>query len=115
LKVSLDERWARNHNAAQQRTWLKERAVVYLGGKCRCCGYNRSLAALEFHHRDPREKDFEISSRMNWEAVELELRKCILLCSNCHKETHAGLHPQLLDNSDEDAADAWDAFSGVVC
>jgi hypothetical protein len=107
----LDERWTRRFNTTQQRTLVKERAVAYLGGKCLCCGYNRSLAALGFHHRDPRQKDFEISSRMSWAAIEPELQKCVLLCSNCHAETHAGLHPQLLDEAVEDLADVWEAFS----
>lgn len=97
----LDKRWARNFNAAQQRAWLKEQAVAYLGGSCRCCGYQQSLAALEFHHRDHRQKDFEISSRMSWKSIEPELRKVVLLCSNCHREVHAGLHPQLLDSGDD--------------
>jgi hypothetical protein len=28
------------------------------GGKCEHCGYKANLAALEFHHRNPEEKDF---------------------------------------------------------
>lgn len=115
MKSSLDERWARNHQASQQRTWLKERAVAYLGGRCRGCGYQKSLAALEFHHRDPREKDFEISSKMSWAAIEPELQKCILLCKNCHAETHAGLHPQFIDVArSEDAADEYDLYGEAI-
>lgn len=108
----LDDRWTRNFNATQLRTWLKEQAVAYLGGKCRGCGYHKCLAALDFHHRDPREKDFEISSKMSWESIEPELRKVVLLCKNCHAETHAGLHPQFYDAPRiEDEADAYDLLS----
>lgn len=56
------------------------------------CGYNKCLKALEFHHLDPSQKDFTISNdhfKLK-EAVE-ESKKCILLCSNCHKEFHVGL------------------------
>lgn len=59
------------------------------GGKCLRCGYDRCLKALEFHHIDPTKKEFTISNgdfRLK-EAVE-EAKKCILICSNCHKELH---------------------------
>lgn len=59
------------------------------GGKCVRCGYNKCLKALEFHHIDPSQKDFTISNdhfRLQ-EAIE-ESKKCILICSNCHKEFH---------------------------
>lgn len=67
---------------------LKQR----MGGKCVKCGYKNCLQALEFHHLDPSQKDFTISNcdlRLA-EAIE-ESKKCILICSNCHKEFHAGL------------------------
>lgn len=94
----LDERWARNHNAAHLRRLIKERAIEYLGGKCRSCGYDRCPAALDFHHPNPREKEFVISGKLAWDLIERELNKCVLLCSNCHRETHDGLHPQYLDD-----------------
>ena len=28
------------------------------GGKCERCGYNANLSALEFHHKNPEEKEF---------------------------------------------------------
>lgn len=62
------------------------------GGKCIRCGYSRCLKALEFHHLDPSQKDFTISNdhfKLK-EAIE-ESKKCILLCSNCHKEFHNNL------------------------
>lgn len=68
----------------------KQKAVNYLGGVCKECGYHKCLAALEFHHLDPNEKDLDPSRILNrsWEKIKLELDKCILLCSNCHKEIH---------------------------
>lgn len=69
-------------------TKLKEK----FDSKCQKCGYDRYSGALEFHHIDPSQKDFTISN-MNFkltEAVE-EIKKCVLLCSNCHKELHSGL------------------------
>lgn len=110
--AQLDEAWDRNFRATQARTALKLEAVSYLGGKCQCCGYDRCLAAMEFHHRDPREKDFTISASTSRLAMWDELDKCVLLCSNCHRETHAGLHPEFIDVAGPtDEADTYDLFS----
>lgn len=72
------------------RKRLKEKAVEYKGGKCVICGYNKSLRALDFHHVDETKKDFSISRNTNrsWESIKKELDKCILVCSNCHREIH---------------------------
>lgn len=71
---------------------IKERLVRLLGGQCAVCGYKRCLAALEFHHRDPKTKKFGIGSetvvRVPWEKVVAEAMKCVLLCANCHREHH---------------------------
>jgi len=76
------------------RREVKKRAVEYKGGSCEICGYDKCLAALTFHHRNPIEKDFGISDIMNiidWKKVRRELDKCHLLCSNCHIEVHNSL------------------------
>lgn len=75
------------------RTRLKERATYVLGDKCQCCGYDKCLSALDFHHLNPSEKDFNFNSNANrsWEATRKEIAKCILVCANCHREIHAGL------------------------
>jgi hypothetical protein len=61
-------------------------------GKCCRCGYDKCIQALEFHHIDPKQKDTIISSdSITIEKAIEESKKCILICSNCHKEFHAGL------------------------
>ncbi len=79
---------------ARRRKTLRLRAVIYKGGKCIFCGYNRCMAALDFHHLDPTQKEFGISMdgiTRSWIRVQLELDKCVLVCSNCHREIHAGI------------------------
>lgn len=98
---TLDERWHRNFEASQRRLSLKTQAIAHLGGRCQKCGYNRCVVALEFHHLDGLDKDFDISSKTSWATIEPELKKCVLLCSNCHRETHDGWHPDLLTLDDE--------------
>jgi 5-methylcytosine-specific restriction endonuclease McrA len=70
----------------------KKAALVHmLGGKCAECGYSRSLRALDFHHVNPTEKSRTISHLLAANTVESfllaieEAKKCILLCSNCHR------------------------------
>jgi len=70
----------------------KTEAVNLKGGKCSACGYNKNYAALQFHHRNPENKVFNLDARnlsnTNWDSILKELDKCDLLCSNCHAETH---------------------------
>lgn len=72
--------------------WKKEKKkllVEYKGGQCERCGYNKCINALEFHHLDPTQKDFAISSNsFSFDRMKQEVDKCILLCSNCHREEH---------------------------
>lgn len=62
------------------------------GCKCQVCGYDKNLAALVFHHRDPADKSFEVDmhscGNRNMESLLLEAEKCDLLCHNCHAEIH---------------------------
>jgi 5-methylcytosine-specific restriction endonuclease McrA len=77
----------------KRRNNLKIKAVEYKGGKCENCGYDKFIGALEFHHTID-DKDFGISAKgytKSWNIVKKELDKCIMLCSNCHKEVHANI------------------------
>ena len=71
----------------------KKQFVLYLGGKCKVCGYDKCLRALSFHHREPSEKEFTLTSRelgmFKEERLFKEADKCDLLCANCHMEEHA--------------------------
>jgi len=78
----------------KRRKKIRMMAVEYKGGKCEICGYDRCVEALEFHHQDSAKKDFSVSSdgcTRSWVRVKAELDKCIMLCANCHRETHAKL------------------------
>lgn len=83
----------RKHQKTILRRSMKQQAVKLLGGKCCVCGYDRCIDALEFHHQNPAEKDFKLGSgnTMSWKEYKSEALKCILVCSNCHKEIHSKL------------------------
>jgi len=73
-----------------RRYRLKKKAVEYKGNKCEICGFDESLAAMEFHHSSEN-KDFEISdmNHKSWDFIKPELDKCVLICSNCHRQIHS--------------------------
>lgn len=58
---------------------------------CAVCG-ETDYSCLDFHHMDPEEKDFNLSSGVNHTTLDLlnELSKCHVVCSNCHRKIHAG-------------------------
>jgi DNA-binding CsgD family transcriptional regulator len=71
------------------RVKVKEKLVKYKGGCCEKCGYNKCINALEFHHTNPNQKEFAISGKSySFERLKSEVDKCMLVCSNCHKEIH---------------------------
>jgi hypothetical protein len=78
-------------NTKIRRYRAKAAAIGYLGGKCMECGWSGNQAALQFHHTKPTEKEFVIGNVANkrWEFIAQELKKCILLCANCHAIHHS--------------------------
>lgn len=75
----------------RSRKRKKEYAIQQFGGKCQVCGYGKCIEALEFHHIDENGKKHNPSNLIiakSWENAVQELEKCILLCSNCHREVH---------------------------
>lgn len=73
------------------RNKLKQRLLYIMGDKCCICGYDKCNSALEFHHKKAEEKNFTISSNTNvsFENAKEEIKKCILVCANCHREIHS--------------------------
>jgi hypothetical protein len=55
---------------------------------CEICGEN-DLRVLDFDHLEPNQKKFGIAQAMTygmpWEKIETEIKKCRILCANCHR------------------------------
>lgn len=83
-----------SERVSTRRKNVKLKLVKHFGGKCACCGYDKYIGALEFHHLDPNKKEFGLSvgglTRSLKKAL-IEAQKCVLVCSNCHREIEAGL------------------------
>jgi len=73
----------------RNRRRRKFELVEIFGGVCLCCGYSSSQRALQYHHLNPKEKEFSLSQKgvcRSFEKYLKEARKCVLVCGNCHAE-----------------------------
>jgi hypothetical protein len=77
---------------AKQRA-SKRRAVEMFGNVCADCKQPYIDEVFDFHHLDPDKKASGISKLIKsagiWAVIEEELKKCVMLCSNCHRIRHA--------------------------
>ena len=93
----------RSNNFEKLKEYKKEyyrskklKAMELLGNKCKKCGieYNGLNAPIfEFHHLDPHQKENSVTRMLinkAWSKTLYELKKCILICANCHNHTHGG-------------------------
>lgn len=76
----------------QRRERIKLELLARRGGKCTACGYSKAASALCFHHRNPDEKEINISGMrliaIPRKKLEEEVDKCDVYCLNCHAELH---------------------------
>lgn len=80
---------------SEYRRRRKANLIAVCGNQCNLCGYNKVISALEFHHINPKEKSYGIASQGTCHDLEQDLnevKKCILVCSNCHREIHEDLY-----------------------
>lgn len=85
----------------------KNQIVYVMGEKCQICGYNKSNSALELHHINPEDKEFTLNKGQlfSWEKLQDELKKCVLVCANCHREIHyENFYYELSSSYDENRA-----------
>jgi hypothetical protein len=77
------------------RRSAKLRMVEAFGGICCLCKKVYPQELFEFHHLDPKEKSFSLgngirSNCIAWEKIVDELRKCVMVCANCHRMVEYG-------------------------
>jgi hypothetical protein len=80
-----------SYSLQQKRGKQRKLALINLKGSCcSICGYRTNYSALEFHHRNSSKKTFALDlrslSNRKWDVILEEVKKCVLVCSNCHSE-----------------------------
>lgn len=82
-----------NERKIKTRAEKKLKMVEYMGGKCEHCGefFEGRPEVFDFHHINPEEKTTRkaVLTSWSWDKIVVELEKCIMLCSNCHRTEHA--------------------------
>lgn len=74
----------------------KLEAMKLLGNKCHFCGVRydgKNAPIFEFHHTNPKEKEQGVTRMLTnqaWKRTKKELKKCVLVCANCHNQQHGG-------------------------
>jgi hypothetical protein len=96
----------RKHKREKERERTKENREFLRSYKlekgCIDCGYNKHFMALDFDHKDPSKKLFNIGSGGHHTMEDLisEVNKCDIRCANCHRiktyENKEGIHKNLI-------------------
>jgi hypothetical protein len=84
-KVVIDKINARKKVA---RAWFRAYKSDLV---CKICGENHP-AALDFHHKNPKKTDKKVNELVSdghtRHRIQVEIDKCEVLCSNCHRKHH---------------------------
>lgn len=79
------------HKVRNNKKAIREKLIkIKRHEKCFYCGEEHP-ACLEFHHLITEQKETEICnmlSKYTEEEIMEEVKKCIVVCSNCHKKLH---------------------------
>ena len=75
--------------ATARKRLRKLKAIKFLGGKCKDCDEEHDPCVYDFHHVKGT-KLMNPSSALTraWTTAVRELKKCVLLCANCHRKRH---------------------------
>jgi len=90
--------FTRSHYRRNKRLYLDRNTLTYERHRhivrqakskpCADCGVQYPFYVMDFDHRDGAAKSFELNSvqRKTIKAILLEIEKCDVVCSNCHRE-----------------------------
>lgn len=83
----------RGEYQTERRRAIKILAVKYMGGRCLDCSLvTEHYEVYDFHHLDPSKKEFSPGKVVRaFENMREELKKCVLLCANCHRIRHSSV------------------------
>ena len=82
---------AEQYKAVSLRRKLKRQAWLNIykhAAGCADCGYRAHVEALDFDHipeRGAKVLNLSDAWTVRWETLEAEIKKCEVVCSNCHR------------------------------
>lgn len=82
-QVKQEVKQRKQQKSTQYKEWKEQFSCSVCGEDDECC--------LDFHHLNPEEKENSISSMIrdkNWDIIMEEVKKCIVVCKNCHAKIH---------------------------
>lgn len=86
--VKHSDKWKSHYTNKVKETkdWFN---ALRIQESCAKCGDNRYYV-IDYHHINPKEKDIEVTQALKFsrEKALNEIKKCVPLCSNCHREFH---------------------------
>ncbi len=80
---------ARKSKKERRKKWNDFKSTL----KCSICGEDFGHC-IEFHHLDPNKKEFTLCEQrdsLSWDKLMKEVKKCAILCGNCHTKVHYGV------------------------
>ncbi len=83
----------RKRNKRCREIWMPVLRKIFGVLECKICKYSKCFAALDFHHKDQTKKEKGIGNILVLKVTDeriKEVKKCEILCSNCHRELHNG-------------------------
>jgi|TARA_B100000085_G_C18439025_1_gene469954 hypothetical protein len=91
-KREAAERYKRNKQDPNYLSWKQRILKEHKEVPCASCGESYPYQCMDFHHRNPAEKEFTVSAiNGTREQLETEISKCYVLCCMCHRKIHANL------------------------
>ena len=98
-KIMKDAHYQSNKEAYKKRLRKNRKQIAEDFKKyketlsCVICKEN-STCCLDFHHVDPTKKELSISEfvhRCSTLKLKEELKKCVVVCANCHRKLHSNV------------------------
>ena len=94
-KIKAARKVSARDTARDKKAQVKVKAILHKGGHCASCGIGfdgTNATIFDFHHVEPGTKSKNMGQLLDstWGAIELELDKTVMVCSNCHRMIHHG-------------------------
>lgn len=95
IRAANIEKYKKRDNEKHSEYYQRKRDILnsYKTGGCIICG-EKEPVCLDFHHKNPATKSFDVGKNFHlkpFPIIEEEIKKCTVLCANCHRKVHAGI------------------------